>query len=141
MIDNIVDGTPLAATRDDFFNNYEANIYESFEDICREINIPLDKNGNIKLDSDGNISGLNYQVFFNKLREECMRLGLDSNMIDYVTLVKNQAINNITKRPNAEMPAILSNTMNKLESIAQSVFNRGITRQTLPGFMQLRLLT
>ena len=134
MIDNIVDGTLLAATRDDFFNNYEANIYESFEDICREINIPLDKNGNIKLDSDGNISGLNYQVFFNKLREECMRLGLDSNMIDYVTLVKNQAINNITKRPNAEMPAILSNTMNKLESIAQSVFNRGITRQTLPGF-------
>lgn len=134
MIDNIVDGTPLAKTRDDFFNNYEANIYESFEDICREINIPLDENGNIKLDSDGNISGLNYQVFFNKLREECMRLGLDSNMIDYVTLVKNQAINNITKRPNAEMPAILSNTMNKLESIAQSVFNRGITRQTLPGF-------
>ena len=46
MIDNIVDGTLLAATRDDFFNNYEANIYESFEDICREINIPLDKNGN-----------------------------------------------------------------------------------------------
>lgn len=134
MIDNIVDGTPLAATRDDFFNNYEANIYESFEDICREINIPLDKNGNIKIDKDGNISGLNYQVFFNKLREECMRLGLDSNMIDYVTLVKNQAINNITKRPNAEMPAILSNTMSKLESIAQSVFNRGITRQTLPGF-------
>lgn len=134
MIDNIVDGTPLAKTRDDFFNNYEANIYESFEDICREINIPLDENGNIKLDSDGNISGLNYQVFFNKLREECMRLGLDSNMIDYVTLVKNQAINNITKRPNAEMPAILSNTMSKLESIAQSVFNRGITRQTLPGF-------
>ena len=134
MIDNIVDGTPLAAIRDDFFNNYEANIYESFEDICREINIPLDKNGNIKLDPDGNISGLNYQVFFNKLREECMRLGLDSNMIDYVTLVKNQAINNITKRPNAEMPAILSNTMSKLESIAQSVFNRGITRQTLPGF-------
>ena len=115
MIDNIVDGTPLATIRDDFFNNYEAN-------------------GNIKLDSDGNIRGLNYQVFFNKLREECMRLGLDSNMIDYVTLVKNQAINNITKRPNAEMPAILSNTMNKLESIAQSVFNRGITRQTLPGF-------
>lgn len=134
MIDNIVDGTPLAKTRDDFFKNYEANIYESFEDICREINIPLDKNGNIKLDSDGNISGLNYQVFFNKLREECMRLGLDSNMIDYVTLVKNQAMNNITKRPNAEMPAILSNTMNKLESIAQSIFNRGITRQTLPGF-------
>lgn len=134
MIDNIVDGTPLAATRDDFFNNYEANIYESFEDICREINIPLDKNGNIKIDKDGNISGLNYQVFFNKLREECMRLGLDSNMIDYVTLVKNQAINNINKRPNAEMPAILSNTMSKLESIAQSVFNRGITRQTLPGF-------
>lgn len=134
MIDNIVDGTPLAKTRDDFFKNYEANIYESFEDICREINIPLDKNGNIKLDSDGNISGLNYQVFFNKLREECMRLGLDSNMIDYVTLVKNQAMNNITKRPNAEMPAILSNTMSKLESIAQSIFNRGITRQTLPGF-------
>lgn len=134
MIDNIVDGTPLATTRDDFFNNYEANIYESFEDICREINIPLDKNGNIKINKDGNISGLNYQVFFNKLREECMRLGLDSNMIDYVTLVKNQAINNITKRPNAEMPAILSNTMSKLESIAQSVFNRGITRQTLPGF-------
>ena len=134
MIDNIVDGTLLAETRDDFFNNYEANIYESFEDICREINISLDKNGNIKLDSDGNISGLNYQVFFNKLREECMRLGLDSNMIDYVTLVKNQAINNITKRPNAKMPAILSNTMSKLESIAQSIFNRGITRQTLPGF-------
>lgn len=62
-----------------------------------------------------------------------MRLGLDSNMMDYVTLAE-QAINPITGRPNANMPMILSNAITKLESVSQSVFNRAITRQTLPGF-------
>lgn len=62
-----------------------------------------------------------------------MRLGLDSNMMDYVTLAE-QAVNPITGRPNANMPMILSNAITKLESVSQSVFNRAITRQTLPGF-------
>lgn len=62
-----------------------------------------------------------------------MRLGLDSNMMDYVTLAE-QAINPMTGRPNPNMPMILSNVITKLESVSQSVFNRNITRQKLPGF-------
>lgn len=133
IVDNIPVDSPLYKKKQEFFKLYSANIKDSFNTLADEINIPRDENGNIKFNDDGTISGIDYKIFFSKLKEECMRLGLDSNMMDYVTLAE-QAINPMTGRPNPNMPMILSNVITKLESVSQSVFNRNITRQKLPGF-------
>lgn len=133
IVDNIPVNSHLYEKKEEFFKLYSANIRDSFNSLASELNIPRDANGNILFEADGTIKGIDYHTFFNKLKEECMRLGLDSNMMDYVTLAE-QAINPITGRPNANMPMILSNAITKLESVSQSVFNRAITRQTLPGF-------
>lgn len=133
IVDNIPVNSPLYEKKEEFFKLYSANIRDSFNSLANELNIPRDANGNILFEADGTIKGIDYHTFFNKLKEECMRLGLDSNMMDYVTLAE-QAVNPITGRPNANMPMILSNAITKLESVSQSVFNRAITRQTLPGF-------
>lgn len=134
IIDNINITSPLYSKKQEFFKLYSANIKDSFNTLADEINIPRDENGNIKFNDDGTINGIDYKMFFSKLKEECMRLGLDSNMMDYVTLVENEVVNPMTGRPNPNMPMILSNAITKLESVSQSVFNRAITRQKLPGF-------
>lgn len=133
ILDNIDSNNPLHAYKEDFFNMYVANIKDSFNKLVDELKIPLDKDGNIKFDETGNITGVDMQVFFDKLKDECMRLGLDSNMMDFVTLNASMPIA-ANGCPNPVMPTYLSNVVNKLESISQAMFNSAITRQELPGF-------
>ena len=133
ILDNIDSNSPLHAYKEDFFNMYVANIKDSFNKLVDELKIPLDKDGNIKFDEAGNITGIDMQVFFDKLKDECMRLGLDSNMMDFVTLNTSMPIA-ANGCPNPVMPTYLSNVVNKLESISQAMFNSAITRQELPGF-------
>lgn len=133
ILDNIDSNSPLHAYKEDFFNMYVANIKDSFNKLVDELKIPLDKDGNIKFDEAGNITGVDMQVFFDKLKDECMRLGLDSNMMDFVTLNVSMPIA-ANGCPNPVMPTYLSNVVNKLESISQAMFNSAITRQELPGF-------
>ena len=133
ILDNIDSNSPLHAYKEDFFNMYVANIKDSFNKLVDELKISLDENGNIKFDESGNITGVDMQVFFDKLKDECMRLGLDSNMMDFVTLNASMPIA-ANGCPNPVMPTYLSNVVNKLESISQAMFNSAITRQELPGF-------
>lgn len=133
ILDNIDSNSPLHTYKEDFFNMYVANIKDSFNKLVDELKIPLDKDGNIKFDEAGNITGVDIQVFFDKLKDECMRLGLDSNMMDFVTLNASMPIA-ANDCPNPVMPTYLSNVVNKLESISQAMFNSAITRQELPGF-------
>lgn len=133
ILDNIDSNSPLYDYKEDFFNMYVANIKDSFNKLVDELKIPLDKDGNIKFDEAGNITGVDMQVFFDKLKDECMRLGLDSNMMDFVTLNASMPIA-ANGCPNSVMPTYLSNVVNKLESISQAMFNSAITRQELPGF-------
>ena len=133
ILDNIDSNSPLHAYKEDFFNMYVANIKDSFNKLVNELKIPLDKDGNIEFDEAGNITGVDMQVFFDKLKDECMRLGLDSNMMDFVTLNASMPIAT-NGCPNPVMPTYLSNVVNKLESISQAMFNSAITRQELPGF-------
>ena len=133
ILDNIDRSSPLYDYKEDFFNMYVANIKDSFNKLIDELKIPLDKDGNIKFDESGNITGVDMQVFFDKLKDECMRLGLDSNMMDFVTLNASMPIS-ANGCPNPVMPTYLSNVINKLESISQAMFNSAITRQELPGF-------
>ena len=133
ILDNIDSKSPLYKYKEDFFNMYVANIKDSFNKLVDELKIPLDEDGNIKFDEAGNITGVDMQVFFDKLKDECMRLGLDSNMMDFVTLNASMPIA-ANGCPNPVMPTYLSNVVNKLESISQAMFNSAITRQELPGF-------
>lgn len=133
ILDNIDSNSPLHAYKEDFFNMYVGNIKDSFNKLVDELKIPLDEDGNIKFDEAGNITGVDMQVFFDKLKDECMRLGLDSNMMDFVTLNASMPIS-ANGCPNPVMPTYLSNVVNKLESISQAMFNSAITRQELPGF-------
>ena len=133
ILDNIDSKSPLYKYKEDFFDMYVANIKDSFNKLVDELKIPLDKDGNIKFDEAGNITGVDMQVFFDKLKDECMRLGLDSNMMDFVTLNASMPIA-ANGCPNPVMPTYLSNVINKLESISQAMFNSAITRQELPGF-------
>lgn len=133
ILDNIDRNSHLYEYKEDFFNMYVANIKDSFNKLVNELKIPLDKDGNIKFDESGNITGIDMQVFFDKLKDECMRLGLDSNMMDFVTLNASMPIA-ANGCPNPVMPTYLSNVINKLESISQAMFNSAITRQELPGF-------
>lgn len=133
ILDNIDSKSPLYKYKEDFFNMYVANIKDSFNSLVNELKIPLDKDGNIKFDGAGNIEGVDMQVFFDKLKDEAMRLGLDSNMMDFVTLNTECPVS-VNGLPNPIMPTYLSNVINKLESISQAMFNSAITRQELPGF-------
>ena len=136
IIDNIPPNSPLYDTKQKFLKLYSENIQMSFRDVMGELEVKLDDKGNIKIDKDGNIEGLKFDIFFKMLRDEVARLGLDSNIMDYVTLAADQVFKDATNGGKAitNMPTFLSSVSTKLESIAQSLFNSRITRQTLPGF-------
>ena len=125
ILDNIDKNSPLYPVKQKFFSLYSANIKESFGDLMDELGLKVDANGNLLLNEDGEFEGLNVNVFYDMLQEEVARLGLDSNMLDYVTVSEDGTTN---------MPTYMSNVSTKLESIAQSLFNSRITRQKLPGF-------
>ena len=138
ILDNIDSTSPLWETKQHFFRLYSENIKDSFAELMDKFQLETDENGNLKLDDKGNIKGLNYQLFFTRLQEEVARLGLDSNMLDYVTLNDTQVSDKSNDSPltgaSTIMPTYMSNISTKLESIAQSLFNSRITRQKLPGF-------
>lgn len=127
IIDNLPnDNSKLGLLKKEFFEVFSQNIEESYSDLLDEFEIPRDENGNIKLDENGDIEGINMAVFYNKLKEEMMRTGLDSNLMDYVSIPQDSST--------PLMPSYMNNIITKFESVVQSLFNTYITRQTLPGF-------
>ena len=137
ILDNISPNDKnLYPIKEKFFRLYCANIKSSFKNLINELKLELDENGNLKLNENGDIKGLDYEIFFDRLQEEVARLGLDSNMMDYVTLVEDAMFETSDNNTIAitKMPTYMSNVITKLENIAQSIFNSRITRQTLPGF-------
>lgn len=69
MLDNLPDRTELNELKDKVFNNYVANIRNSFEKTCAELGIGLDDNGHIDLNSNGTIKNLNRFVFLIDLKK------------------------------------------------------------------------
>lgn len=127
MIDNLPnDNSELGLLKKEYFRLFSQNIEESFSDLLDEFEVPRDENGNIKLDENGNIENINMGVFYNKLKEEMMRTGLDSNLMDYVSIPQDSSA--------PLMPSYMNNILTKFESVVQSLFNSNITRQKLPGF-------
>lgn len=130
IVDNIPVGHKLYSVKERFMNLYSANIQSAFNDMMNELNVETDENGYPILDDNGQIKGLDYNKLYDLFREEAERLGMDSNLSDYFTL-EDDVFDGI-KQP--LMPNFFGNVSNRVESVAQALFNSRITRQTLPGF-------
>nr|WP_303212744.1 hypothetical protein [uncultured Romboutsia sp.] len=133
IVDNIPDTGTIGDVKKEFFRLYVANIKDSFNSLVKELNIPTNEDGSIKLDANGNIEGLDMKLFFNKLRKECLRQGLDSNILEFFTLNEDSPYTELG-RANTVMPTYMTNMMSKAQNVCQSMFNNAITRQKLPGF-------
>lgn len=146
IIDNIIKASngniQLQQWADEFQEAYTANIEESFYEFLDNVGWALDsETGKIvnaiypTTDNQGNELSeetikanketLNFNKFYQLAREEAARVGRDSNFMEY--LIPNEF-------GDPEMPNYMNNVMTALESIAQSIFNGSITRQTLPGW-------
>lgn len=113
---------------DNFFKSYVANIRDDFQTLL--VNMGWKEQDGKLVDAAGakNADGnpvLRFEEFYKKARIEAQRLGMDSNFIEYLTP---------DELGDPRMPNYMNNVSSKLESIAQSIFNNGVTRQTLPGW-------
>ena len=124
LIDNMSTHPNVRTLVDTFQNLFSINIEDSYQDLLIELDWTTDKNGNL-VNKKNPDKPLDFTRFWEMARAEAQRLGQDSNFMDYVTPDANGA---------PKMPNSMNNVSTKLESIAQSIFNSAVTRQTLPGF-------
>ena len=120
VIDNIKGH--LSEHKNNFLEAYIANIKEDFNTLMDDYGIKFDENYNII----GGKEGVDYSKIYKMALVEASRLGLDSNTLDY--LVINEG------KDSPVMPNYYNIVSSKIESIAQSQFNKFITRQKLPGW-------
>lgn len=123
IIDNTTEET--AKYVNTLFKAYCKNIEDSFNELLNNLDLKIDKNGNIvNKNNSGDL--IDFNSFYKRAQEEAKRLNLDSNFLDYVT---PDPVTHIPRMPNFMNYASI-----KLQSIAQSIFNNSITRQKLPGW-------
>lgn len=120
ILDNGVEETKVF--RDNFTKAYVQNIKEDFDALMETFGIKFDKDYNI-VSADG--GEVNFDKIYKAALKEASRLGVDSNMLDYF-MIRNG------NQPT--MPNYMNIVASKIESIAQSQFNKFITRQKLPGW-------
>lgn len=125
ILRKIIDNAPIELEGEvrKFFNAYVANIQEDYTNLLFEMGWKVDENGNI-VNIDGS-ENLNFSKFLEKVKIEAQRLGLDENFVDYITLDENNV---------PVMPNVMSISVSKMQSVFQSIFNKRIVRQTLPGW-------
>lgn len=124
LIDNIGNTPEGQYLIKDFFDNFTANIQDSFKDAASRIGVEIDAKGNVVY--EGNQAKIDNNKFISLIKDELTRRGLDSNYRKYAE------INPETGLP--YMPAWTNLVRSKIENIVNSIFTNRITRQVLPGF-------
>lgn len=124
LIDNIGNTPEDQSLIKDFFDNFTANIQDSFKDAASRIGVEIDAKGNVVY--EGNQAKIDNNKFISLIKDELTRRGLDSNYRKYAE------INPETGLP--YMPAWTNLVRSKIENIVNSIFTNRITRQVLPGF-------
>lgn len=124
LIDNIGNTPEGLALINQFFDNFTANIQDSFNEAAERIGVQIDNKGNVVYQGDK--IKIDNEQFIALIKDELTRRGLDSNYRTYAE------INPQTGFP--YMPAWTNLVRPKLENIVNSIFTNRITRQTLPGF-------
>ena len=125
VMKKILDNSQAAVSshKNNFIKAYVANIREDFNALMDKYGIKFDKNYRIIGDNNGKVD---YTRIYKLAMVEAARLGLDSNTIDYLSVKNGDA--------GPVMPNYMNIVSSKIESIAQSQFNKFITRQKLPGW-------
>lgn len=124
LIDNIGNTPEGQSLIKDFFDNFTANIQDSFKDAASRIGVEIDAKGNVVY--EGNQAKIDNNKFISLIKDELTRRGLDSNYRKYAE------INPETGLP--YMPSWTNLVRSKIENIVNSIFTNRITRQVLPGF-------
>lgn len=124
LIDNIGNTPEGQSLIKDFFDNFTANIQNSFKDAASRIGVEIDAKGNVVY--EGNQAKIDNNQFISLIKDELTRRGLDSNYRKYAE------INPETGLP--YMPAWTNLVRSKIENIVNSIFTNRVTRQVLPGF-------
>ena len=124
LIDNIGNTPKGQSLIKDFFDNFTANIQDSFKDAASRIGVEIDAKGNVVY--EGNQAKIDNNQFISLIKDELTRRGLDSNYRKYAE------INPETGLP--YMPAWTNLVRSKIENIVNSIFTNRVTRQVLPGF-------
>ena len=120
LIDNA--SPEIANHINNFFSAYIANIHSDYTNFLTKMGW-REYNGKI-VDANTDKT-IKFDKFYKRAKEESERLGLDSNFADYVTLDEFGV---------PIMPDYMNIASTKFQSIAQSMFNNNILRQTLPGW-------
>lgn len=124
LIDNIGNTPEGQSLIKDFFDNFTANIQDSFKDAASRIGVSIDAKGNVVYEYGK--AKIDNNQFIALIKDELTRRGLDSNYRKYAE------INPETGMP--YMPAWINLVRSKIENIVNSIFTNRITRQVLPGF-------
>lgn len=124
LIDNIGNTPEGQSLIKDFFDNFTANIQDSFKEAASRIGVEIDAKGNVVY--EGNQAKIDNNKFISLIKDELTRRGLDSNYRKYAE------INPETGLP--YMPAWTNLVRSKIENIVNSIFTNRVTRQVLPGF-------
>lgn len=124
LIDNIGNTPEGQSLIKDFFDNFTANIQDSFKDAASRIGVEIDAKGNVVY--EGNQAKIDNNQFISIIKDELTRRGLDNNYRKYAE------INPETGLP--YMPAWTNLVRSKIENIVNSIFTNRVTRQVLPGF-------
>ena len=124
LIDNIGNTPEGQSLIKDFFDNFTANIQDSFKDAASRIGVEIDAKDNVVY--EGNQAKIDNNQFISLIKDELTRRGLDSNYRKYAE------INPETGLP--YMPAWTNLVRSKIENIVNSIFTNRVTRQVLPGF-------
>lgn len=124
LIDNIGNTSEGQSLIKDFFDNFTANIQDSFKDAASRIGVEIDAKGNVVY--EGNQAKIDNNQFISLIKDELTRRGLDSNYRKYAE------INPETGLP--YMPAWTNLVRSKIENIVNSIFTNRVTRQVLSGF-------
>lgn len=129
MLDNLPNDEHHNNLVNKFFNNYTANIKQSFVEVATELGIELDNSGNIKL-KDGAIVGLNRKVFLQLVKENMVKNGADRVLMEFLDTALEGS---------DQLPLIMNNVSTKLENVTNALFNKRITRQTIEGWHAAQL--
>lgn len=122
IFDNVNTGSQQTKDAFNVFQKaYVTKIKRSFDRTIRNLGLEMNPNGSVKAKH----GVVNVENIYRRAREEAQRLGVDSNFLEYLST---------DKMGSPLMPNWMNNVSIKLENIAQAIFNRGITRQMLPGW-------
>lgn len=123
--DNLIDETrPYANNIQEAFS---ANIKESYNRLIDKLGWKtiVNEDSTLKIVNKDGTENLKYNYFYRECLREFERVGIDSNIEDYL----KPGIDG-----NPLMPEWFPILSTKLENIAQAVFNNNITRQTISGY-------